>query len=88
MPDGQGYHEKPQDQQGWVKFFRNYILENTAVTVFHNSAIGGKSAKWYNIHKELLFSGEQTTYDAIFVMLGTNDRWDCLNAEEFYTEYS
>ena len=59
----------------------------TDVSVFHNGAIGGKSAKWFNAHKELLFTG-QPEYDAIFVMLGTNDRWDCLNEQEFYTEYS
>lgn len=82
------YYEKPQNQQGWVKYFRNYLLENTAVTVFHNDAIGNKSAKWFNAHKEALFTGDHERYDAVFVMLGTNDRWDCLNEKEFYTEYS
>lgn len=82
------YYEKPQDQQGWVKHFRNYLQECTDVKTFHNAAINGKSAKWFNAHKELLFTPEQPAYDAIFVMLGTNDRWDCLNAEEFYTEYA
>lgn len=84
---GERYYEKPQDQQGWVKHFRNYLKNTSEVSVFHNGAIGAKSAKWFNAHKELLFT-EQDCYDAIFVMLGTNDRWDCLNEKEFYTEYS
>ena len=68
-----------------MKFFRDYLLENTSVTEFHNNAIDGKSAKWGNAHKEQWISRD---YDAIFVMLGTNDRWDCRNEAEFYTEYS
>lgn len=79
------YYEKPQDQQGWVKYFRNYLLENTAVTVVHNNAIGGMSAKWFNAHKEAVVPQD---YDAIVVMLGTNDRWDCSGPEEFYVEYT
>lgn len=85
---GERYYEKPQDQQGWVKHFRGYLLENTSVTVVHNAAINGKSAKWFNAHKEQLFTDDHPRYDAIFVMLGTNDRRDCLNEKEFYTEYS
>lgn len=84
----EAHYEKPQDQQGWVKHFRGYLLENTSVTVVHNAAINGKSAKWFNAHKEQLFTDDHPRYDAIFVMLGTNDRWDCLNEKEFYTEYS
>lgn len=79
------YCEKPQDQQGWVKYFRNYLLENTAVTVVHNNAIGGMSAKWFNAHKEAVVP---QNYDAIVVMLGTNDRWDCSGPKEFYVEYA
>lgn len=86
--NGDAYYEAPPDAQGGVKYFRNYLLENTSVTEFYNNAISGKSAKWYNAHKETLFDGGKTHYDAIFVMLGTNDRWHCLNQEEFYTEYS
>lgn len=85
---GERYYEKPQDQQDWVKHFRGYLLENTSVTVVHNAAINGKSAKWFNAHKEQLFTDDHPRYDAIFVMLGTNDRRDCLNEKEFYTEYS
>ena len=84
----EAHYEKPQDQQGWVKHFRGYLLENTSVTVVHNAAINSKSAKWFNAHKEQLFTDDHPRYDAIFVMLGTNDRWDCLNEKEFYTEYS
>ena len=84
---GERYYEKPQDQQGWVKHFRNYLKNTSEVSVFHNGAIGGKSAKWFNAHKDSLFE-QRDRYDAIFVMLGTNDRWDCLNEKEFYTEYS
>lgn len=84
---GERYYEKPQDQQVWVKHFRNYLKNTSEVSVFHNGAIGGKSAKWFNAHKDSLFE-QRDRYDAIFVMLGTNDRWDCLNEKEFYTEYS
>ena len=86
--DGECYYEKIQDSQGWVKHFRRYLMENTPVTVFHNAAINGKSAKWFYAYKEQLFTDDHPRYDAIFVMLGTNDRWDCLNEQEFYTEYS
>lgn len=85
---GERYYEKPQDQQGWVKHFRNYLKNTSEVSVFHNGAIDGKSAKWFNAHKEQLFTDDHPRYDAIFVMLGTNDRRDCLNEKEFYTEYS
>lgn len=54
--------------------------------MFHNDAISGMSAKWFNAHKELLFA-EQDRYDAIFVMLGTNDRTACQTGEEFRAEY-
>lgn len=84
---GERYYEKPQDQQGWVKHFRNYLKNTSEVSVFHNGAIGDKSAKWFNAHKDSLFE-QRDRYDAIFVMLGTNDRRDCLNEKEFYTEYS
>lgn len=84
----EAHYEKPQDQQGWVKHFRNYLKNTSEVSVFHNGAIDGKSAKWFNAHKEQLFTDDHPRYDAIFVMLGTNDRRDCLNEKEFYTEYS
>ena len=84
---GTAYYEAPADGQGWVRYFREYLQEYTDVSVFHNNAIGGKSAKWFNAHKDSLFE-QRDRYDAIFVMLGTNDRWDCLNEQEFYTEYS
>lgn len=83
--DGKPFYENAWDSQGWAGLFRNYLLENTSVEVFHNNAIGGKSAKWGNAHKEAWISRD---YDAIFVMLGTNDRSDCANAQEFYTEYA
>lgn len=60
-------------------------MENTSVTTVDNNAIGGKSAKWANAHLAEWVPGG---YDAIFVMLGTNDRWDCSSVEKFYTEYS
>lgn len=84
---GQSYYENPIDSQGWVKHLRKEAVERCGVEVFHNAAIGGMSAKWFNAHKELLFTDEHSTYDAIFVMLGTNDRTACANAEEFRVEY-
>ena len=83
---GERYYEKPQDQQGWVKHFRNYLKNTSEVSVFHNGAIGGKSAKWFNAHKDSLFE-QRDRYDAIFVMLGTNDRTACQTGEEFRAEY-
>lgn len=79
------YYENNPQSQGWVRYFREYLLENTAVTVFHNNAIGGMSAKWFNAHKEAAVAQD---YDAIVVMLGTNDRWDCSSPEKFYVEYA
>lgn len=86
MENGHTFYENTLDAQGWVKYFRK-AAEACGVEVFHNAAIGGMSAKWFNAHKELLFTPEQPAYDAIFVMLGTNDRTDCETAEEFRTEY-
>ena len=79
------FYENDPRSQGWVRYFREYLLENTAVTVFHNNSIGGKSAKWFNAHREEAVTQD---YDAIVVMLGTNDRWDCTSPEEFYIEYA
>lgn len=79
------YYENEPRGQGWVKYFREYLLENTAVTVFHNNAIGGWSAKQFNGCKE---EAVPQDYDAIVVMLGTNDRWACSGPEEFYVEYA
>lgn len=84
---GNAYYENAPDAQGWVTDFRAYLAENSAVSVFHNAAISGKSAKWFNAHKEALFSGGNDRYDAIFVMLGTNDRSDCQSGGEFQAEY-
>lgn len=85
--NGNRYYENAPDSQGWVKFLRAKA-EAAGASVFHNDAIGGMSAKWFNAHKEQLFTDDHPRYDAIFVMLGTNDRRDCLNEKEFYTEYS
>ena len=83
--NGESYYENPVESQGWVKYLRA-AAENNGVTLFENDAIGGMSAKWFNAHKELLFGGRER-YDAIFVMLGTNDRWNCSDPEEFHAEY-
>lgn len=72
--NGNCFYENAPDSQGWVKFLRAKA-EAAGASVFHNDAISGMSAKWFNAHKELLFA-EQDRYDAIFVMLGTNDRTD------------
>lgn len=86
MSDGENvYYETDPRGQGWVRYFREYLLKHTAVTVVHNNSIGGKSAKWFNAHKEAAVPQD---YDAIVVMLGTNDRWDCSSPEEFYVEYA
>lgn len=86
LTDGEegSYYEDNPDAKGWSWFFRTYLLENTSVTVFHNNAIGGKSAKWFNACKEQAIPQD---YDAIVVMLGTNDRWFCDTPEEFRKEY-
>lgn len=83
--NGNRYYENAPDSQGWVKFLRAQA-EAAGASVFHNDAISGMSAKWFNAHKELLFT-EQDRYDAIFVMLGTNDRTACQTGEEFRAEY-
>ena len=78
------YYEDSPDARGWGWHFRNYLLENTSATTFHNNAIGGKSAKWFNAHREQAIPQD---YDAIIVMLGTNDRRTCADVDEFYREY-
>lgn len=79
------YYENDPRSQGWVRYFREYLLENTAVTVFHNNSVGGWAAKSFNVCKE---EAVPQDYDAIVVMLGTNDRWVCSGPEEFYVEYA
>ena len=83
--NGESYYENPVMSQGWVKYLRT-AAEEAGVTLFENDAIGGMSAKWFNAHKEQLFAAHDR-YDAIFVMLGTNDRWACADPEEFHAEY-
>lgn len=80
----EAFYENAANSQGWVTYLREYLEEHTTLDTFHNNAIGGKSAKWFNAHKEAVIPQR---YDAIFVMLGTNDRTDCQTADEFYTEY-
>ncbi|MEK5026346.1 GDSL-type esterase/lipase family protein [Paenibacillus sp. FSL M7-1046] len=62
----------------WVNQFREYIPG----IQFVNAGIGGKSAKWANAHKAHWVEDDE---DVVFVMLGTNDRWDSANLEEFKT---
>lgn len=53
--NGNRYYENAPDSQGWVKFLRAQA-EAAGASVFHNDAISGMSAKWFNAHKELLFT--------------------------------
>ncbi|WP_066185770.1 MULTISPECIES: SGNH/GDSL hydrolase family protein [Gracilibacillus] len=72
------YREAGFEANSWSNLFRNYINEFFPDVEFVNAGISGKSAKWANRHKERWVGDE----DVVFVMLGTNDRWDSQNTLE------
>jgi lysophospholipase L1-like esterase len=67
----------------WANLFREYIQANFPTIQFINAGIGGKSSKWANANKQYWVT---ETEDVVFVMLGTNDRWDCVSMAEFKTQ--
>lgn len=76
------YTEASQHSGAWSNSFRNYIKTNFFEVDFINAGIGGKSAKWTNANKEKILPDNR---DLVFVMLGTNDRWDSENLETYRT---
>lgn len=77
------YHEAPHDIPSWANKLRAYVAALDQTITFLNGGIGGKSAKWGNARKALWVSEAE---DVVFVMLGTNDRWDCATTAEFESE--
>lgn len=78
--DGYTYRESKHEIPTWANFFRQYINTNFPSVTFFNAGIGGKSSKWANARKNLWVADNE---DLVFVMLGTNDRWDTANPAEF-----
>jgi lysophospholipase L1-like esterase len=82
--DGAGniFYEPNQTNNGWAQKFKTFIADDYSSVQFTNAGIGGKSAKWANTNKAYWVSEIE---DVVFVMLGTNDRWDCATPAEFKT---
>lgn len=80
--DNQGeiYKESPHTVQAWGNYFRNFIHLSFPGIKFENFGIGGKSTKWLNNNKAHLISNNE---DVVFVMTGTNDRWDTPSLDEY-----
>lgn len=80
--DGKGnvFYEPNYHNHSWANKFREFISNDYPSVQFVNAAIGGKSAKWANENKQYWIDEDE---DVVFVMLGTNDRWDSKNLSEF-----
>lgn len=80
--DGAGniFREPDYSVKGWANSFRNFIATDFPKVQFINAGIGGKSTRWANANKEHWISESE---DVVFVMLGTNDRWDNESPEAF-----
>lgn len=82
--DGAGtvFYEGGYTERSWANFFREYIAANYPGNQFVNAGIAGKSAKWANANKQFWVGNE----DVVFVMLGTNDRWDNTDVAGFKSD--
>lgn len=78
--DGRTYREPSSKIWSWTNFFKKYINTFHPDVSFDNYGIGGKSAKWFNERKNKLISDNE---DVVFIMLGTNDRWDVSSIGEY-----
>lgn len=76
------FHEPNFLNTSWSNKFREFIKSDFPDVQFINAGIGGKSAKWANANKQNWVSDAE---DVVFVMLGTNDRWDSASPTEFKT---
>lgn len=71
--------ESPKNIQGGANYLYSYLKEKYPNTKFENFGLPGKSTKWVNKYKEQLINNE----DVLIISLGTNDRWDCDDLEDF-----
>lgn len=78
----ESYREPAYTTTCYANMFRNFISSNFSDIDFINGAIGGKSVKFANENKTYWITNSE---DIVFVMLGTNDRWDCATPSEFRT---
>ena len=79
---GEVYYEPHHTILSWSNYFRHYVNKNFPSVDLINCGIGGKSAKWVNTNKDYLINNNE---DIVFVMLGTNDRWDSSSLDEYKT---
>lgn len=79
---GTVFYEALYNENSWANFFRNYISQNYPTISFVNAGISGKSAKWGNANKQYWVGSE----NVVFVMLGTNDRWDGTNLSGYKSD--
>lgn len=78
--DNEEFRESPKSIHTWSNYFREYISENFSSVSFQNYGLPYKSGKWINLHRESLVNDSE---DVVFIMVGTNDRWDCSSVSEF-----
>ncbi|MCY8282765.1 GDSL-type esterase/lipase family protein [Bacillus inaquosorum] len=78
--DGTSYNQPNLINGGWASEFNTYLKENYPNATIDNFSISGKSAKWFNQKKELIF--KKSSYDVIILSVGSNDIWDCKTPDE------
>ncbi|OAK72693.1 SGNH/GDSL hydrolase family protein [Lederbergia galactosidilytica] len=78
--EGETYREADYEANSWANLFRNYTNRHFPDVEFINAGIGGKSTVFANANKEKWVSDKE---DVVFVMLGTNDRWESSSIKEY-----
>ena len=81
------YYEANSVSNSWANLFRRFITRLNSNNTFFNGGIEGKHVKFFEKNKNAYIT---TNKDVIVCMLGTNDRGEYENVEEFkvgYTEY-
>lgn len=81
------YYEANSVSNSWANLFRRFVVSLNQNNTFFNGGIGGKYVSFFMTNKEKYITNNK---DIIVCMLGTNDRGDFANANEFkvaYTDY-
>lgn len=81
------YYEANHISNSWANLFRRFITRLNSNNTFFNGGIEGKHVNFFEENKNAYIT---TNKDVIVCMLGTNDRGEYENVEEFrvgYTEY-
>ena len=74
------YYEANSVSNSWANLFRRFITRLNSKNTFFNGGIEGKHVKFFEKNKNAYIT---TNKDVIVCMLGTNDRGEYENVEEF-----